>query len=314
MKITRARVTAPQTVELEDAELNPRPDVVVIRNLACGICHSERQGWLHGPAGTEFIGLGHEPVGEIVELGADVKGPWHVGQRVSGYWGPGMAGYAVASPASLAPVPDSLPTDHAIGEVLACLVTCSRGWNHEFGADLCLVGCGFMGAVSVSGVRHSARNLIAVDLKPERLEFARRQGATHTVRADEDPVAQVREITEGRMCAVVGEATGVGAGLDLAVQLVGGFRPVINLISWLNHEVRLSNLARLDRGVVLRNPHPMYAPDRMEELRLGLSFAARGAWDLDDAISHYWPLAEVHQAYTVAMNAAEGYIKGVVRC
>lgn len=314
MRITRARITAPRTVELEHAELEPRADQVLLRNLACGICHSERQGWLKGPSGPSFHGLGHEPVGEIVEVGADVVGPWQPGQRVSGYWGPGLADYAVASPGALALVPDALPTEHALGEVLACLVTCARGWNREFGADLCLVGCGFMGVLSLSAMRHTGRTVIAVDLKPERLEFARRHGADHLVRADEDPVEQVRAITEGRMCGVVGESSGVSAGLDLALQLVGGYRPVINLISWLNTEATLVNLSRLADGVVVRNPHPRYAPDTMEELRLGLAFAAKGTWNLADAITHTWSLADAHQAYTTAMTAADGYIKGVVTC
>lgn len=312
MRTVRARLVGPERIELEEVELEPRPDRLLVRNLACGICHSERAGWLRGPSGSGFHGLGHEPVGEIVEVGAAVSGDWRVGQRVSGYWGPGCATWSVVDPAAVAAVPEALPTEHAIGEVLACLVTCSRGWLHEFGADLCLVGCGFMGVMSMSGMRHTARTVIAIDLKPERLAFAARQGATHTVRADEEPVEQVREITAGRLCGLVTEASGVAAGLDLAVQLTGGFRPVLNLISYYNYEVTLSNLAALANGVVVRNPHPAYAPNRMEELRLGLEFAARGTWDLADAITHRWPLEACDAAYRTAMTGADGYIKGVV--
>ena len=312
MQITRARLVAPERIELSQVELQPQPNHLLIKTLANGICHSEKATWLAGPSGDQFIGLGHEPVGEIVEVGRDVEGDWAVGQRVAGYWGPGCSTYAAVDPNRVALVPDGLPTHHAIGEVLACLVTCARGWNHEIGADLALVGCGFMGVVSVSTVRHTARNLIAVDLNPERLAFAQRHGATALVRADEDPIAQVRELTDGRMCQVVGEASGTGAGLELATRLTGGFRPVLNAISWYNRELRLSNLSALANGCVVRNPHPAYAPDRMEELRLGLEFAAKGAWNLDDAITHTWPLEQCCEAYETAMGGRDGYLKGVV--
>ncbi len=314
MKITRARLVAAERIELDEAELNPRPDQLVVRNLACGICHSERAGYRQGPPAGQTHGLGHEPVGEIVEIGGEVADPgrWSVGQRVSGYWGPGLQTYSAVDPQCAAPVPEGLPTEHAIGEVLACLITCARGWNHELGADICLVGCGFMGVLSMEAVRHTANTVIAVDLRQDRLDFAQRHGATHLVKADDDPRQRIAELTDGRMCQVVTEASGVAAGLDLAVTLTGGYRPVLNLISYYNVTMTLANLGSLANGVVVRNPHPKYAPDKYRELQLGLEWAARGIWDLDDAITHRWPLAQAHDAYDVAMHAKDGYLKGLV--
>lgn len=313
MKITRARLVAAETIELDEAELSPRPDQLVIRNLACGICHSERAGYRSGPPAGETRGLGHEPVGEIVEIGAHVPaGRWHLGQKVSGYWGPGVQTYSAVDPGQVAEVPDGLATEHAIGEVLACLITCARGWNHEIGADICLVGCGFMGVLSMEAVRHTANTVIAVDPRQDRLDFAARHGATHLVKADDDPRERIAEITGGRMCQVVTEASGVAAGLDLAVTLTAGYRPVLNLISFYNFSMTVANLGRLANGVIVRNPHPQYAPDKYRELELGLAWAARGVWDLDDAITHRWPLERAHEAYDVAMHAQEGYLKGIV--
>jgi len=313
MKITRARLVAAERIELDEAELSPRPDQLVIRNLACGICHSERAGYRAGPPSGETRGLGHEPVGEIVEIGADVPaGRWQVGQRVSGYWGPGVQSYSAVDPSQVAEVPDDLKTEHAIGEVLACLITCARGWNHEIGADICLVGCGFMGVLSMEAVCHTANTAIAVDLRQDRLDFAKRHGATHLVKADDNPRQQVADITEGRMCSVVTEASGVAPGLDLAVTLTAGYRPVLNVISYYNFTMTVANLGSLANGVIVRNPHPRYAPDKYRELQLGLAWAARGVWDLDDAITHRWSVEQAHEAYDVAMNARDGYLKGIV--
>lgn len=313
MKITNACLVGPERIELEERELEPGPGHLLVENLACGICHSEKAGWLRDPGPSPGRWLGHEPVGRILEIGREVTGPWHVGQRITGYWGGAMASHSAVDPARAAPVPDSLPTRHALGEVLACLVTCSRGWLHEMGTDCCLVGCGFMGVLSMQSVAATARTLIAVDLLDERLAFARDCGATHTVRADQEPLEQVRAITGGRLCGLVTEASGAPEGLRLALQLVGGFRPVVNGISYYNREVHLPDLAGLAHAAVqMRQPHPRWAPDSLEELRLGLEFAARGTWNLARAITHFWPLERCHEAYQTAMHGHAGYLKGVV--
>lgn len=313
MKITSARLTAPETIELESRTLEPRPDRLLVRNLACGICHSEKAGWLAGPGGGDGRWLGHEPVGEIVEVGAEVGGPWQVGQRITGFWGPGMASHSLVDPRRCVPVPDGLKTEHALGEVLGCLVTCARGWAFEFGADACLIGCGFMGVLSMQAIAGTALNLIAVDLSDERLAFARACGATHTVRADQDPVAAVHAITDGRMCNPVVEATGLPEGLRTACDLVGGWRPVISCISYYNREVHLPDLAGLaHKAVQIRNPHPSWSPDTLADVARGLQFAARGTWSLDRAVTHTWPLEQCDQAYRTAMRGEDGYVKGVV--
>lgn len=75
---------------LKNVELKlPGPGQVLIKTLACGVCHSDehmRQGFL----GNSFPRIpGHEVIGEIVAVGDDVTrikegervgGPWHGGK------------------------------------------------------------------------------------------------------------------------------------------------------------------------------------------------------------------------------------------
>lgn len=78
------QVTGTRTFTLVDRPLrHPEPGHVRIRVLACGVCHSDSlavEGQRADPA--QPIVPGHEIVGEIDAVGADVDGRWQVGDRV----------------------------------------------------------------------------------------------------------------------------------------------------------------------------------------------------------------------------------------
>ena len=71
-------------------------------------------------------------------------------------------------------------------------------------------GCGGVGDAAIAGARLAgARTIIAVDLDPTKLEWAKDFGATHTVNAGEvDAVEAVRELTDGYGADVCIEAVG----------------------------------------------------------------------------------------------------------
>ena len=71
-------------------------------------------------------------------------------------------------------------------------------------------GCGGVGNAAIAGARLvGARTIIAVDLDPQKLEWARAFGATHTVDAsEEDAVAAIRALTDGNGADVCIEAVG----------------------------------------------------------------------------------------------------------
>ena len=63
-----------------------------------------------------------------------------------------------------------------------------------------VIGCGAVGLSAVQGARLAgATTVVAVDRNAERLDLARRLGATHAVQVPEtDAVAAVRDLTGGR--------------------------------------------------------------------------------------------------------------------
>lgn len=93
------------------------------------------------------------------------------------------------------------------------------------GARVAVIGCGGVGLSVIQGARlMNAKQIIAVDVNPVKLEWAKRFGATDVVNAkDGDPVAQVRALTEDGWDGGVEfayEATGIPACVEQAVRML----------------------------------------------------------------------------------------------
>jgi S-(hydroxymethyl)mycothiol dehydrogenase len=73
-----------------------------------------------------------------------------------------------------------------------------------------VIGCGGVGNAAIAGARLAgARTIVAVDVDPRKLDWARGLGATHTVDArDADVVEAIRAVTGGNGADVVIEAVG----------------------------------------------------------------------------------------------------------
>ena len=99
--------------------------------------------------------------------------------------------------------------------LLGCGVT--AGWGAavntgevRLGETVAVFGCGGVGGAAIAGEAVAgARKIIAVDIDPRKLAWARGFGATDTVNSREvDPVEQIRELTDGH-------------GVDVAIEAVG---------------------------------------------------------------------------------------------
>ena len=113
-----AELVSPEKFQVKVEELACGEDQVLIKILACGVCMWEMYRF-EGKLGSFPARLGHEPSGVIEEVGRNVKG-FEVGDRVTGFFGPGFASYAVARPGSLIKIPERIETEHALGEPLKC--------------------------------------------------------------------------------------------------------------------------------------------------------------------------------------------------
>lgn len=224
----------------------------LVKTIACGMCgtdiklvHRTFKGF---PESVYPIMLGHEGVGEVVEVGAKVKG-FKVGDKVllpfvdpdpenlpglgSG-WG-AMSEYAVVCDPK-ADWPDGAPDcafaqtvlDDDLDPVDAVMIVTFREVLSNiryFGIkpedSVVVFGCGPVGLtyikfLSLLGVR----NLIACDIVPEKLAQAKDYGAAHLINSKEQDVkAAVRAVyPEGVDYAL--DAAGVPAIVTQAMGLI----------------------------------------------------------------------------------------------
>jgi len=112
-----------------------------------------------------------------------------------------------------------VPIDRAARPVAAGLIGC--GVMAGFGAavntggvsrgdTVAVIGCGGVGSAAIAGASLAgARKVIAVDIDPRKLEWAKRFGATDVVNSSEtDPVEAIKALTGGNGADVVIEAVG----------------------------------------------------------------------------------------------------------
>jgi S-(hydroxymethyl)mycothiol dehydrogenase len=87
------------------------------------------------------------------------------------------------------------------------------------GSSAAVFGCGGVGDSVIQGARLAgATTIIAVDIDPKKLEWAKSFGATHTVNAREvDPVARIKELTNGHGVNYSFEAVGLPQTLEQAL-------------------------------------------------------------------------------------------------
>src|SRR6476660_6652524 len=78
------------------------------------------------------------------------------------------------------------------------------------GDSIAVIGCGGVGNGAIAGARLAgATTIIAIDVDPRKLEWAREFGATHTINSREtDPVEAVQSLTDGNGANVVVDAVG----------------------------------------------------------------------------------------------------------
>ena len=144
--------------------------------------------------------------------------------------------YMLVHEHSVVKIREDMPLDRAA--LIGCGVTTGVGAvihtaAVEPGSTVAVIGCGGVGLSCINGAALAgAGRIIAVDQIAEKLELARKFGATETVNAaDDDPVEQVRALTGGGVHYSF-EAIGLKITAEQAFRMLrrGGTATVIGMI------------------------------------------------------------------------------------
>jgi threonine dehydrogenase-like Zn-dependent dehydrogenase len=200
-------------------------------------------------------------------------------------------------------VPHEIRVEHAaLIEPLACAIHAVERGNIGFGDVVVVAGAGSIGLCMLQVARLlNPRILIAMDIRQNRLEIGRRLGADLTVNAQtEDPVALVREKTDGYGCDVFIES----AGSEDAV--LAGLQMLRSLGTFVEFAVH-AKPARVDWSIIgdvkeldIHGAHlgPYAYPKAIRFIREGLV-------DPGPIVTHVLRLEEYQKAVELASSGAE---------
>lgn len=257
----------------------PGPGEVLIRVAVCGVCGSDAAEF-----GRELVlakppvVLGHEFAGEIVAIGSGVESAM-VGKRVvcgagiscgncpmclkgrtnlcrtystlGFHHSGGLAGYVVSPARVVLDVSHSALGMDTLGltQPMAIAVHAVRRSGLVAGQVAVVVGIGGIGAFLTKAVVETGASVLAVDLDEERLELARRLGASETHLSAAAPLHEFLgrlSIDPDAFFEVSGSAGGIASVFDAAtpgstivpVGIQGGTYPA-SLGSWTLGELTI---------------------------------------------------------------------------
>ena len=200
--------------------------------------------------------------------------------------------------------------------ILACGATTGLAgalWKAEVspGSTCAVFGAGMVGLGAVVGCKLAgAERIIVTDLSEQRLEMAKRYGATDTVPASDGPVERIVEMTEGFGADYTFEATGSVEVMGQAVEAARMGWGLVTVLGVAGKGEKLEVVPRLlITGRRIQGGSFGGARGRTDVPRL-VDMYLDGKIDLDGFVSHRLTLDEVNRGFEL-MEAQDG-IRSVI--
>ncbi len=238
-----------EEVGAEVSHIAPGDRVVIPFNISCGHCHMCTSALMSQCETTQV----HE-----YDSGAAFLGYTKLYGQVPG----GQAEYLRVPQAQFGPikVPEGPSDDRFLflSDVLPTAWQAVQYTDTPGKGTICVIGLGPIGLMSARIAQHLGNRVIAIDLVPERIARAHRDGIeVFDLNQTDDIVAAVREITDGRGPDAVIDAVGMeahGSPVATVAQTVAGLLP----------------------DAVARKVFTTAGTDRMEVLNMATELVKRG--------------------------------------
>ena len=332
---------------IADPVIQSQTDVIVKVKL-CAICGSDLHVYNGSEKGCDHsTAMGHEFVGEVVEVGNQVMAlksgqlvmsPFSTScgqcrfcrmgltsrcvqnqlfgwrQNNSGLHG-GQSEYirVPLADSTLLPIPTTLPLELALllGDVIPTGYFCANQADINPTGTYVVIGCGAVGLMAIIGaIQMGATNILAVDTITARLQLAESLGAKPLNAQHLDVAREVQKLTNGYGADGVMEAVGSNNSLELAYSLVrpGG---IISMVG-VNNESTLpfSPADAYNKNLTFKVGR---CPARVLIEKL-LPLVLSGKFDYGAIISHHLELKSGVDAYSMFSNKADNCVKVVLNC
>ncbi|HET9155422.1 MAG TPA: L-threonine 3-dehydrogenase [Myxococcaceae bacterium] len=312
------------------------PNDVLIKVRKASICGTDVHIWNWDAWAQKTIKvpmvIGHEFMGEIAKLGAEVTG-FQVGDRVSGEGHitcghcrncragkrhlcrntvglgvnrPGCFAEYVSLPAfNVFRVPKDIPDEIAsFFDPLGNAVHTALSFD-LVGEDVLITGAGPIGVMAAAISKHvGARHVAVTDVNPYRLELARKMGATRAV--------DVRSQTLGDVM----QSLGMTEGFDVGMEMSGNGQAFRDMLAVMNHGGRVAilgippNEVSIDwnqvifKGLILKG---VYGREMFETWYKMVAMLQSGL-DVAPVVTHRFPAARYAEAFEAMRSGQSGKV------
>ncbi len=317
----------------------PVPGEVLVRVAACGICGSDVdliEGRRPSSVTRYPVIPGHEFCGEIVDVGESVSSS-RIGERVVvdamvapptcdncrkgwvchcrdgynqlGFTRPGGMAEFVAVPAGQAWTMDPQLSWEAAAlvEPASCAAHGMAKADLQPGCNVVIVGAGPIGALAIRLARlHDPERIIMVEKDSGKLSGHAELGATHSVDANHDPVAEsVLEITNGYGADAIIECSGSLAAIHECFRYAGTKARIVLIGIPGTRSLEVDYLAMLSNDLTMAVSNG-YTTDVWRQT---MALLAGGKLDTSRIVTHRQPLSAVPKAFEALRNRSESITK-----
>ena len=300
---------------------------ILVKVAACGVCHTDLHYIEHGVPTFKKppIVLGHEASGVVEKAGAKVTNV-KVGQRVlipavltcghcpacrqgrenicanmqmvGNHFDGAYAEYVAVPAKDVLDLPESLPLAEAsiIADAISTPYHAVKNRARVRPGDTVVIfGCGGVGINAVQMASAAGGYVIAVDINPRKLEWARQFGAAQTIDASkvERVDKEVKKLT--------------GGGADIAMEVIGNPRTIEQAFECVRVGGRLCVVGYTHEAISIVAGKIMFKElevvgslgcrpvDYVPLIRM----AAQGKIDLKKQVTHRFKLEELKKAFDV---------------
>lgn len=304
---------------IEDVPLRqPNADEILIKVEACGVCHSDVFARYNGLGGGFPLVPGHEIIGRVAAVGANVPSAWKIGDRIGAGWHGGRDGTCQACTEGqyqmcdnpivngetrdggyaeyvniLAQAAVRIP-DHVdaakFAAILCAGLTAFNPLRHQgikAGDTVAVQGLGGLGHLALQYANKMGYRVIAISRGAEKEKAARELGAHEYIDASKGDVGEQLKALGGARAVLTTALSG-----DAFTPLIKGITPLGKLVvlSVLPEPIKVDIGALLNKAVSLLS-YPAGHPKEAEDAVL---FTERHGVD---CLIETFPLAEANKAF-----------------
>lgn len=236
-------------------------------------------------------------------------GGWRLGNSIDGV----QAEYfrVPYAQANLAKIPDELSDEQCVllADIASTGISAAERAEVEIGQTVAVFAQGPIGLLATVGAKlRGASMIIGVDKFEKRLHLSRDLGASHVIDyTQEDPVAAIKRLTEGRGVDVAIEALGTQQTFQSCLEVTrpGG---IVSSLGVYGGKLELP-VEPYVYGIGDKQIMSTLCPGGKERMRRLMELVRNGRIDLSPLITHRFQLDEIEEAYELFGNQRDDVVK-----